>query len=73
VHAAHAHPHAHTQIQRTHDSQVFHVGRSVHLPDELVIGELAVDHLLVAGADKSSLLVQKRFARTGETERIKQL
>lgn len=53
----------------THNAEVFHISCSFHLFGELVIGELAVHHLLVTGAYKSTLLVQEDRSRTAEGER----
>lgn len=48
---------------------MFHIGCSFYLLGELVIGELAVDHFLVTGAYKPTLLIQEDRSWTAEGER----
>lgn len=56
--------------QLTHNAKMFHISCSFHLLGELVVGELAVDHLLVTGAYVPTLLVQEDGSRTAEGERL---
>lgn len=47
---------------------MLHVGSSLHLLGELVTGEPAVHHLLVARAYEAALLVDEDGSRTAEEE-----
>lgn len=53
----------------TQNAKMFHIRCSFHLLGELVIGELAVDHFLVTGTNKPSLLVQEHWSRTAKEQR----
>lgn len=48
---------------------MFHISCSFHLCGELVVGELAVNHLLITGAYVPTLLVQEDGSRTAEREK----
>lgn len=52
--------------QLTHNAKMFHISCPFHLCGELVVGELAIDHLLVTRAYVSTLLVQEDWSRTAE-------